>query len=176
MAAGAMPQDVNDALKDFVVAPHRNAVVTTIDGITYVDDSKATNPHPARSSMLGYSSIVWIAGGQLKGADITPLIDEVGARLRGAVIIGKDGDLIVNALHTARPEIPVVRIRTGDDGTDTPPPAEETEQAMVEAVAAAQEMAQSGDTVLLAPAAASYDMFTGYGQRGDLFATTILKH
>ena len=176
MAAGAMPQDVNDALKDFVVAPHRNAVVTTIDGITYVDDSKATNPHAARSSMLGYSSIVWIAGGQLKGADITPLIDEVGARLRGAVIIGKDGDLIVNALHTARPEIPVVRIRTGDDGTDTPPPAEETEQAMVEAVAAAQEMAQSGDTVLLAPAAASYDMFTGYGQRGDLFATTILKH
>ena len=96
--------------------------------------------------MLGYSSIVWIAGGQLKGADITPLIDEVGARLRGAVIIGKDGDLIVNVLHTARPEIPVVRIRTGDDGTDTPPPAEETEQAMVEAVAAAQEMAQSGDT------------------------------
>lgn len=176
MAAGAMPQDVNTALQNFEVAPHRNAVVGTVDGVTYVDDSKATNPHAARSSMLGYPSIVWVAGGQLKGADIAPLITDVKDRLRGAVILGKDGDLIVEELQRQLPELPVVRVTTGDDGTDTPPPAGETEQAMAEAVAAARTMAQSGDTVLLAPAAASYDMFTGYGQRGDLFAAEVLKH
>ena len=156
-----------------MVAPHRNAVVATIEGVTYVDDSKATNPHAARSSMLGYSSIVWIAGGQLKGADIAPLIAEVGNRLRGAVILGKDGDLIVQALQQALPTLPVVRVRTGDDGTDTPPPPAQAAQAMVEAVAAARRLAQPGDTVLLAPAAASYDMFTGYAQRGDLFAAEV---
>ncbi|MEQ3835668.1 UDP-N-acetylmuramoyl-L-alanine--D-glutamate ligase [Lawsonella clevelandensis] len=176
LAAGAMPQDVNTALQSFEVAPHRNAVVGTVDGVTYVDDSKATNPHAARSSMLGYPSIVWVAGGQLKGADIAPLISEVGERLRGAVILGKDGDLIVEALHRQLPQLPVVRVTTGDDGTDTPPPPAETEQAMAEAVAAARTMAQPGDIVLLAPAAASYDMFTGYGQRGELFAAEVLKH
>lgn len=173
MAAGAMPEHVNDGLRNFEVAPHRNNVIVEKDGITYVDDSKATNPHAARSSMLGYEHIVWIAGGQLKGTDIVPLVREMKDRLRGAVVLGKDGDTIVNALRTHCEDIPVIRITTGDDGTDVPPPIAETEQAMKEAVAAAQEIAQPGDAVLLAPAAASYDMFRGYGHRGDLFAEYV---
>ncbi|MFY9189683.1 MAG: UDP-N-acetylmuramoyl-L-alanine--D-glutamate ligase [Lawsonella sp.] len=173
MAAGAMPEHVNKGLQNFEVAPHRNNVILEQEGIAYVDDSKATNPHAARSSMLGYENIVWIAGGQLKDADIAPLIKEVKERLRGAVILGKDGDIIVRELKIHCPDIPVVRITTGDDGTDVPPPLPVTEQAMREAVTAAHEIAQPGDTVVLAPAAASYDMFRGYGHRGDLFAEYV---
>lgn len=173
MAAGARPEDVNKGLQNFHVAPHRNNIILEHAGITYVDDSKATNPHAARSSMLGYDSIVWVAGGQLKGADIEPLIKEMKDRLSGAVILGKDGDMIVDALAKYCPELPVRRITTGDDGTDTPPAPAETERAMQEAVAAAQDLAQAGDAIVLAPAAASYDMFRGYGHRGDLFAEKV---
>ncbi|HZY76941.1 MAG TPA: UDP-N-acetylmuramoyl-L-alanine--D-glutamate ligase, partial [Jatrophihabitantaceae bacterium] len=116
------------------------------------------NPHAARASLTTYPDVVWIAGGQLKGAPVEELVAEIAPRLRGAVLLGVDRRHIADALRRHAPEIPVIDVASGDDG------------AMIEAVRAAAELARPGDTVLLAPAAASYDMFSGYAARGDAFA------
>lgn len=153
---------VRDGLRNFTPAGHRIATVATVDGVTYIDDSKATNTHAASTSLRAYRSIVWIAGGMAKGQDFDALVIEAAPRLRGAVLLGVDRELIAEALRRHAPEVPVkVLGRT------------ETE-AMVEVVAAARSFAQPGDTVLLAPGCASWDMFRDYAQRGDLFAEAVL--
>ncbi|NUR24253.1 MAG: UDP-N-acetylmuramoyl-L-alanine--D-glutamate ligase, partial [Catenulispora sp.] len=141
--------------------PHRNAYVTTVSGVSYVDDSKATNPHAAAASLSAYPRIVWVAGGQLKGVDIDDLVRSVAGRLAGAVLLGVDRAQIAAALARHAPGMPVVEVARTDDG------------AMGEVVAAAAGLAQPGDTVLLAPAAASKDMFHGYDERGDAFAAAV---
>jgi UDP-N-acetylmuramoylalanine--D-glutamate ligase len=123
-----------------------------------VDDSKATNPHAAHASLTAYPRVVWIAGGQLKGVDISELVREVADRLVGAVLLGADRAEVAAALARHAPEVPVIVVDTTDDG------------AMTEVVRAAARLARPGDAVLLAPAAASYDMFSGYAARGDAFA------
>ena len=138
--------------------PHRNQPVLERDGVTWVDDSKATNPHAAAASLAAYPRIVWVAGGQLKGVDVEPLVAAHAGRLTGAVLLGADRELVARALARHAPEVPVIMVDSTDDG------------AMTEVVHAAAGMARPGDTVLLAPAAASYDMFRGYGARGDAFA------
>jgi UDP-N-acetylmuramoylalanine--D-glutamate ligase len=148
-------------LRTFVPDPHRNELVLDRNGVAWVDDSKATNPHAARASLLAYPRVVWIAGGQLKGVDITDLIVEVSARLSGAVLLGEDRAAVAAALARHAPEVPVIVVDSTDDG------------AMTEVVHAAAGLARPGDTVLLAPAAASYDMFTGYAARGDSFASAV---
>jgi UDP-N-acetylmuramoylalanine--D-glutamate ligase len=145
-------------LRAFVPDPHRNQPVLTRGGITWVDDSKATNPHAARASLTAYPRVVWIAGGQLKGVDVSDLVAEVADRLAGAVLLGEDRAAVAAALARHAPEIPVIVVDSTDDG------------AMTEVVHAAAGLARPGDTVLLAPAAASYDMFSDYGARGDAFA------
>jgi UDP-N-acetylmuramoylalanine--D-glutamate ligase len=152
---------IRDGLAGYVPEPHRNAHVTTVAGVTYVDDSKATNPHAALASLTAYPRIVWVAGGQLKGVDVEDLVRTVAPRLAGAVLLGVDRAQIATALARHAPGLPVVEVARADDG------------AMGEVVAAAARLAQPGDTVLLAPAAASKDMFHGYDHRGEAFAAAV---
>ena len=146
----------------FVADPHRNQFLVDRGGVRYVDDSKATNPHAASASLNAYDRVVWIAGGQLKGTPRRrPGRESVASRLVGAVLLGVDRADICAALARHAPEIPVIEVARTDDG------------AMTEVVSAAAGLARPGDTVLLAPAAASYDMFTGYAARGAAFAAAI---
>ncbi|MCW2669297.1 MAG: UDP-N-acetylmuramoylalanine/D-glutamate ligase [Frankiales bacterium] len=168
LAAAAMarsfgvPADaVRTGLQAFVPEAHRNALVADVDGIAWVDDSKATNPHAAAASLAAYASVVWIAGGLLKGADVDDLVRQAAPRLRAAVLLGTDRAVLREALERHAPDVPVVEVSRLDTG------------AMQEAVAAARSLARPGDTVLLAPAAASMDCFTDYKQRGDLFAEAV---
>ncbi len=130
-------------------------------GVAYVNDSKATNTHAAQASLAAYPSIVWIAGGLAKGATFDELVTAAAGRLRGAVLIGADRQLIADALARHAPDVPVVSL----DRTDT--------GAMAAAVREATALARAGDTVLMAPACASMDMFTNYNERGEAFATAV---
>ncbi|MEO3753046.1 UDP-N-acetylmuramoyl-L-alanine--D-glutamate ligase [Streptomyces sp. B6B3] len=160
-AYGVPPAAVRDGLRGFRPDPHRIAHVADVDGVAYVDDSKATNPHATQASLVAYPSVVWIAGGLAKGADFDDLVAAAAARLRGVVLIGEDRRLIAEALARHAADVPVVEL----DRTDT--------GAMAAVVRAAAAMARGGDTVLLAPACASWDMFTNYGARGDAFAAAV---
>ncbi|MFE9610469.1 UDP-N-acetylmuramoyl-L-alanine--D-glutamate ligase [Streptomyces sp. NPDC006012] len=160
-AYGVPATAVRDGLRAFTPDAHRIAHVADVDGVAYVDDSKATNTHAAQASLAAYPSIVWIAGGLAKGAAFDELVAEAAPRLRGAVLIGADRALIREALVRHAPEVPVVDL----DRTDT--------GAMLQAVQEAKRLARPGDTVLLAPACASMDMFTNYNKRGDAFAEAV---
>ncbi|MEZ5115592.1 MAG: UDP-N-acetylmuramoyl-L-alanine--D-glutamate ligase [Candidatus Nanopelagicales bacterium] len=161
-AYGVPPLAVRDGLRSFVPAEHRIAEVAVVDGVRYVDDSKATNTHAAQTSLLAYEPVVWIAGGLAKGQAFDDLVVAVGGRLRAVVLLGVDRGLIRDALARHAPDVPVVEV----DRTDT--------GAMDDVVRAAAVAARPGDTVLLAPGCASWDMFRDYGQRGDLFAQAVL--
>jgi UDP-N-acetylmuramoylalanine--D-glutamate ligase len=152
---------VGEGLRSYRPGRHRNEVVATIGDVRYVDDSKATNPHAAAASLTAYESVVWVAGGLLKGADVEPLVAGHAARLRGVVVIGVERGALLQALARHAPDVPVIEV-SGDD-TDV----------MGEAVRAAAALAAAGDTVLLAPAAASMDQFRDYAERGDRFAAAV---
>ncbi|MFC4059886.1 UDP-N-acetylmuramoyl-L-alanine--D-glutamate ligase [Planomonospora corallina] len=162
-AYGVPPEAVRQGLRDFVPDPHRIAHVARVGGVDYVDDSKATNPHAAAASLAAYPSIVWVAGGQLKGADVDDLVRQAAPRLRGAVLLGADRGLIRRALARHAENVPVVEVAGQDTGV------------MDRVVAEAARLASPGDTVLLAPAAASLDMFTGYPARGEAFARAVQR-
>jgi UDP-N-acetylmuramoylalanine--D-glutamate ligase len=183
LAAAALARAVDvpagaiaDALASFHVGPHRAEVIAEVDGVTYVDDSKATNPHAAHASIAAYPRVVWIAGGLLKGASVDDLVREVADRLVGAVLIGRDRALMADALSRHAPDVPVVEVVTGEDSevpeTDEPDVTYVT-RLMTDVVAAARGLARHGDTVLLAPAGASFDQFSGYAERGDAFAAAV---
>jgi UDP-N-acetylmuramoylalanine--D-glutamate ligase len=172
------PEAIANALAGFTVGPHRAEVVGVVNGVTYVDDSKATNPHAARASIAAYPRVVWVAGGLLKGASVDELVISVANKLVGAVLIGRDRAVIADALSRHAPDVPVVQLVTGEDfgvqGTSETPEANVTgETVMTAVVGAAHELAGPGDTVLLAPAGASFDQFSGYGHRGDAFAAAV---
>jgi UDP-N-acetylmuramoylalanine--D-glutamate ligase len=158
---GVPASAIRDGLAGYVPEPHRNQFVASVDGVTYVNDSKATNPHAAYASLMAYPRIVWVAGGQLKGVDVDDLVRDVAPRLAGAVLLGVDREQIAQALARHAPSLPVRQVDRTDDG------------AMGEVVAAAAQLAQPGDTVLLAPAAASKDMYHGFDERGDAFAAAV---
>lgn len=156
-SVGLAPDEISKGLSTFTVEAHRGQIVHRSEGVVWFDDSKATNPHAADAAMTGLSDFVWVGGGQLKGADIRPLAAKHAHSMTAAVLLGVDARLIADALAEVHPDLPVTVI------TETDP-----RQSMIEATAAAAAAATS--TVLLAPAAASLDMFTGMSQRGDLFA------
>jgi UDP-N-acetylmuramoylalanine--D-glutamate ligase len=160
-AYGVPPKAVRDGLRRFAPDRHRNELVATVRGVTYVNDSKATNPHAAGASLAAYPSVVWIAGGQLKGADVDELVGTYAPKLAGAVLLGQDRAILARAIARHAPDLPVIEVSRTDDG------------AMAEVVRAAARLAKAGDTVLLAPAGASWDMFTNYGARGAAFAAAV---
>jgi UDP-N-acetylmuramoylalanine--D-glutamate ligase len=168
-AAGVPAEAVGRGLAGFEGGAHRNVLVRTVAGVDYVDDSKATNPHAAGASLAAYPRVVWIAGGLLKGADVDPLVAAVAGRLGGVVLLGRDRAVIAASLARHAPMVPVVTVVSGDDermeGT--------AEATMRDAVVAAARMARPGDTVLLAPAAASMDVFRDYAHRGRAFAEAV---
>ncbi|MFD8703341.1 UDP-N-acetylmuramoyl-L-alanine--D-glutamate ligase [Kitasatospora sp. NPDC059648] len=162
-AYGVEPKAVREGLRAFRPDAHRIAEVGTVREVTYIDDSKATNTHAAAASLAAYRPIVWIAGGLAKGATFDDLVQGAAERLRAVVLIGQDRALIREALERHAPDVPVIEAAEGQTGA----------VAMAEVVRTAASLARSGDTVLLAPACASMDMFTNYGERGDLFAAAV---
>ncbi|MGW4891167.1 UDP-N-acetylmuramoyl-L-alanine--D-glutamate ligase [Kitasatospora sp. NPDC004240] len=162
-AYGVDAKAVRDGLRAFRPDAHRIAHVAEVDGVAYVDDSKATNTHAAAASLAAYRPVVWIAGGLAKGATFDDLVQGAAERLRAVVLIGQDRALIREALTRHAPDVPVFEPDGRETGAET----------MADAVAAAARAAQPGDTVLLAPACASMDMFTNYGERGDVFAACV---
>ena len=162
-AYGVPPEAVGEGLRRFRPDPHRIEHIATIGDVDYVNDSKATNPHAAAASLAAYRSIVWIAGGLLKGADVDELVLSCADRLRGAVLIGAERGRIAEALARHAPNVPVVDVAETDTG------------AMDLAVTRAAQMARPGDTVLLAPVGSSFDMFSGYPARGEAFAAAVRR-
>jgi UDP-N-acetylmuramoylalanine--D-glutamate ligase len=158
---GVPAEAVRQGLRDFVPDPHRMSHVDRVGDVEYVDDSKATNPHAAAAALRAYPSIVWVAGGQLKGADVDDLVRQAAPRLRGAVLLGADRAAIAEALARHAPNVPVVDIAGQDTGV------------MDRVVTEAARLATPGDTVLLSPAGASLDMFPGYPARGEAFARAV---
>ena len=168
-AHGVSQVAVRDGLRSFRPDGHRIAVVGERDGVTWVDDSKATNPHAAQSSLRAYDPVVWIAGGLAKGARFDELVLAVRDRLRGVVLLGRDRDVIAGALSRHAPDVPVIVV-AGDETE-----GDHGGRAMERVVGAAAELARPGDTVLLAPGCASMDMFANYAERGDAFADAVRR-
>jgi UDP-N-acetylmuramoylalanine--D-glutamate ligase len=160
-AHGVSAEAIREGLRNYQPQPHRVQLVGEIDGVQYVNDSKATNNHAAAGSLSAYDSIVWIAGGLLHGAEVDDLVAGVAGRLRGVVLLGADQEVFAQALRRHAPEVPVKRLDSRDDG------------AMTAAVRAARDLARPGDVVLLAPAAKSHDMFTSYVHRGEAFTKAV---
>nr|WP_193509667.1 UDP-N-acetylmuramoyl-L-alanine--D-glutamate ligase [Cryobacterium sp. BB736] len=159
---GASIEGIRLALSGFQADHHRTERVAYQSGVLWVDDSKATNPHAARASLRSFNPVVWIVGGLFKGADPDELVSEVAGRLRAAIIIGADRAIISAAFRRHAPELPVFEVGEAD-----------TEDVMPTAVGLAVQLAVEGDTVLLAPAAASMDQFTDYADRGRRFQAAV---
>ncbi|MFC4334408.1 UDP-N-acetylmuramoyl-L-alanine--D-glutamate ligase [Salininema proteolyticum] len=158
---GVEPQDMGRGLRSYSPEPHRNVVIADRDGVMWVDDSKGTNPHATAAALDAYESVVWIAGGQLKGVDVTDLVKRFGPKMRAALLLGQDRAKIAEAFVRHAPDVPVTLFTS-------------TEQSVMREIAeAARAAAREGDTVLLSPAAASFDMFSGYAQRGEVFAESV---
>ena len=156
------PAAIRAALQEFTLDPHRIQVVAVQGGVTWVDDSKATNPHAAASSLAAYPGAVWVVGGLLKGVDVSDLVAGRGARAKAAIVIGLDRAPVVAAFSRHAPAVPVFEV----DGA-------ETGDVMARVVELAAGIARDGDVVLLAPAAASFDQFASYADRGRRFAAAV---
>ena len=160
---GIPPEPIAAALRSFKLDHHRLELVAESDGVRWIDDSKATNPHAAIAALQSQLSAIWIAGGLAKGADMDELVQRVGSRIKAAILIGSDADVIDQALAKFAPEIRREKIDSALKGGEL----------MREVVSRAKTLAAVGDTVLLAPACASMDQFKNYAERGDLFAAAV---
>jgi UDP-N-acetylmuramoylalanine--D-glutamate ligase len=157
---GIEPEAIKKALRNFKLDGHRIELISSRDGISWIDDSKATNPHAAAASLNSFENIIWIVGGLLKGVDISDLIGRYKSRIKTAIVIGAEREPVLAALAENAPDVPVLEITQSED-------------VMMHVVAAAKSVAASGDTVLLAPAAASMDQFKDYADRGNSFAQQV---
>ena len=162
-AAGVQPQEIASALREFRLDAHRIELVLEKDNITWVDDSKATNPHAVAAALATFDSVIWVVGGLLKGVDVSPLVERYAKKIKAAIVIGLDREPVLAALALHAPETKVFEVTVSAD------------QVMTEVVKIANSMAVAGDTVLLAPAAASMDQFKDYADRGNAFAQAIKK-
>jgi UDP-N-acetylmuramoylalanine--D-glutamate ligase len=155
LAAGIEPALVREAVMAFEALPHRLELVGTIDGIDYVDDSKATNPGSVIAALRSFERpIVLIAGGKAKGTDFAELGKVISSRTKGAVLIGESADAIAATVKRSHVE---------------------RASSMREAVEAAARLAKPGDVVLLSPGCASFDMFSSAEARGDEFEKIVAE-
>ena len=168
---GVSHEAIGKALSEFTLGRHRIEVVAEDNGITWIDDSKATNPHAATASILSALSVIWIAGGLAKGADVSALIARAHPRIKAAILIGTDRALFATALAEHAPHVEIMEIDPPFDYQR----GGVSNSFMEAIVAAAQSCAVSGDTVLLAPACASMDQFISYADRGDRFTAAVRK-
>ena len=157
-AAGLPFEPMLEALRAFAGLPHRCQWLRELRGVSYYDDSKATNVGAALAAIEGLGAdidgkLLLVAGGDGKGADFSALRAPVAARCRAVVLLGRDADLLAAALGDAAP---LMRVSSLD-----------------EAVQRCAELAQPGDAVLLSPACASLDMFRNFEERGQLFARAV---
>ncbi len=152
------PVVIKHAISTFKLSPHRVQFVAERSGVRYIDDSKATNAHAAAGSLSSFESVVWLVGGLLKGVDISPLLKTYGGKLKAAVLIGADTSELERLFSEHLPSLPL-RVLTGEP--------------MSQAVKVAAELASAGDTVLLAPAAASMDQYRDYADRGQQFQQAV---
>jgi len=161
-AIGIGADAITEGLATFVLDQHRLQVIGEAKGITWVDDSKATNPHAAMAAIFSFPSVIWIAGGLAKGASMDELVRATSSRVRAAILVGRDAPLIRAALEELNPSVKIVEVG-----------ATQGREVMREAVTFAKNLASRGDAVLLAPACASMDQFTSYKERGDLFQSAV---
>jgi UDP-N-acetylmuramoylalanine--D-glutamate ligase len=166
---GVSREVIREALKSFKPGKHRIELVASHKGVNWIDDSKATNPHAAAAAILSNLSVIWIAGGLAKGAAMQPLTDRTWPRMKAAILIGEDRELIAEALKNSAPNLPIFRVE---------PPSNYSKGAtdnyfMKEVVKVANSIAVEGDAVLLAPACASMDQFISYSDRGNRFADAV---
>jgi UDP-N-acetylmuramoylalanine--D-glutamate ligase len=146
---GATAEGVVTGAIGYRPGAHRRSVLTRSDGVTWVDDSKATNPHAALASVRAHESVILIAGGLAKGIDLSPMAEELNVRL--LIGIGEAGPALVE--------------QAGDRGR--------LAGTLEIAVEVAANAAEPGDTVLLAPGCASFDQFSSYAARGERFADLV---
>lgn len=145
-----------NALKKFKGLPHRMQKVGEFNGVTWVNDSKATNIGACIAALLGYErKVLLIAGGDAKGADMTELLPAITAKTKRVVLIGKDANLISDAIGNC---VPIHFAGT-----------------MKEAVKLAKDYAELGDVVLLSPACASLDQYKSYADRGNKFVEAVTE-
>lgn len=170
---GAAPAAIAAGLNQVELGSHRIQTLGQVDQVTFVDDSKATNPHAADAALRSFENVVWIAGGQAKGVSFDDLVTRHAGRLRGAVVIGADRELIARALSQHAPQVPVVVLDPPETGGVSPAGAPATSALMRQVVQQALDLARPGDTVLLAPGCASRDLWTDYAARGEDFAAAV---
>ena len=164
-------ETIQKALQEFRPGRHRIETVFESDSISWVDDSKATNPHAAAASLMSHLSVVWVAGGLAKGADMNAMVERCKGRIKAAILIGTDRQLIADALTKFAPEIPQVLVDAPSDYIR----GGQSNGLMEDVVKAALTFATAGDTVLMAPACASMDQFISYADRGDRFAAAVKR-
>lgn len=157
LQVGIAPKVIQKGLNTFINAPHRLEKVATVNGVAYINDSKATNVDSVYYALEAMTQpTVWIVGGQDKGNDYGPLLDFVKAKVKTIVCMGLDNSKIVKNFSGMVDNI----VETG---------------SAVEAVQTAARFASAGDTVLLSPACASFDLFQNYEDRGNQFKAAVLQ-
>lgn len=170
-SAGVSHEAIREAIVGFTPGKHRIEKIYEADGITWINDSKATNPHAAAASVMSALSVIWIAGGLAKGATMGELVERVKSRVKVALLIGTDRELISQELRQRAPQVEVIYIDSPREYVK----GLENNSLMEAVVRSAQSYAVSGDTVLLAPACASMDQFISYSDRGDRFSRAVEK-
>jgi UDP-N-acetylmuramoylalanine--D-glutamate ligase len=178
LAAAALARTVNvshehiqKGLHEFKPGRHRIETVYESNLVSWINDSKATNPHAASASLMSHLSVIWIAGGLAKGADMSSLIQRCKGRIKATILIGADRQEIVDALQEHAPDIPRVLVDAPADYTR----GGDSNSLMEAVVSHAAKLIAPGDTVLMAPACASMDQFISYADRGDRFTAAVRK-
>jgi UDP-N-acetylmuramoylalanine--D-glutamate ligase len=163
LSIGISYEQIKAGLSAFTTDHHRLELIKKSNEINWIDDSKATNPHAAAAAIMANLNVIWIAGGLAKGASMDELVQRCAPRIKSAILIGKDRDLIKASLNEFAPQIPIHLVDQEEDNA----------QLLLDVVKLALKLAKPGDTVLLAPACASMDQFKSYAQRGELFAKAV---